>query len=383
MQKQAASLDLRTTIGNYQFRFSNSFDQEARDFEDQKIKNQTHSKITIVNGDNNELHFAWPKLSYWQSYRFFVNQSEPYYFLQMSNLKQSTFYQLVIRVETSSISHFKIGIIEKWAVNPIKEHLLDLNILIDRLHFYLRNHTNIMSIRVKPYMPGESSVQNIHSLLRQRGFKDASPTSYVKTRMINLLPSNEELLKSFSANGRARLKIKENDKDKIEIKEVREHIYIPHLQKALNASFKRSANKDCPYNFTPLLKSENIDVHMLGFFLKQEDAPKAFATGVYHQNIAEFSVGGSLEDPSLRQYPFNHLLLWNLALKAKAQGLELFDMGGITSGDETDPLKGITNFKRLFPGFEIQTGNEMLKVIRPRTHAFYSVLQKTARWIAS
>lgn len=374
-------LDLSFTHGVRHFRFSNFFDQKAKEFEDQKIRKQTNSFVTIEDNDQNSYEIAWPHISYWQSYRYFVHQHEPFYFLQMTNLQTNRYYQVVVRIEVSSISHFKIGIIEKWAITPCPESMDDLDALLTQLQHYTKRHTGIMSLRIMPYLPGTTPLRNMHHLLRQKGFLETTPTSYTKTRMINLLPSTEDLLKSFSANGRARLKIKEKDKDIVEIKKVNDPIHIPHLQKALNASFKRSANKDCPFNFIPLLKSENKDVNMLGFFFKAEEVPKAFATGVYHQKIAEFSVGGSLEDSNLRQYPFNHLLLWNLALQAKDQGSDLFDMGGITSGEDSDPLKGITNFKRLFPGFEIQTGGEMLKILKPRTLTFYKTLQRTVRWI--
>lgn len=377
MQKNRP-VDIRTKSGIYSFRFSNFFDQEAKDFEDLRIRKKVTSQ---TNDECKEWQIAWPQVSYWQSYRYFIHQNNPFYFLQMTNSQQNRDYQLVVRMEVSSLSIFKIGIIEKWAINPTAEIMHDLNTLLDQLHYFIEKYTDIMSLRYIPYLPGGDSINMIHQLFCQKGLKETTPTSYTKTRMINLLPGHEELLKSFSANGRARLKIKENDKGKIEIKEVRDGSLIPHLQNALNASYKRSADKKCPYNFFPLLKSNIEDVLMLGFFFKEELAPKAFATGVFHQSIAEFSVGGSLEDATLRQYPFNHLLLWNLALKAKSQGMVLFDMGGISSGDDSDPLKGITNFKRMFPGFEIQTGFEMLKVFKPRTLAFYKNLQKANRWI--
>lgn len=376
--KKNRPIDIRMKSGIYSFRFSNFFDDEAKKYEEQRIRNRVTS---LTSDESKEWQKQWPVLSYWQSYRYYVHQDNPYYFLQMSNSKNNRDYQIVVKMEVSSLSVFKIGIIEKWSINPSEEIMHDLNMLLDQLHYCIDKYTDIMSLRYVLYLPGTDSIRTIQQLLRQKGLTEAAPTSYTQTRMMNLLPSNEDLLKSFSANGRARLKIKEHDKEKIEIKEVHEHSLIPHLQNALNASYKRSADKKCPYNFYPLLKSNIDDVLMLGFFFKEELAPKAFATGVFHQSVAEFSVGGSLEDSQLRHYPFNHLLLWNLALKAKSQGMVLFDMGGITSGEDSDPLKGITNFKRMFPGFEIQTGIEMMKVFKPRTLALYKNLQKANRWI--
>ena len=155
---------------------------------------------------------------------------------------------------------------------------------------------------------------------------------------------------------------------------------IPFLQNALNASYKRSTNTKCPYNFKSILGSAAKfvnDIVILGFYFKDTPSEaKAFVTGVKHGNTVEYSTGGSLSDIRLRQFPFNHILMWQLILCSKQNGCHFLDMGGITDGTEKDNLRGISNFKRLFPGFELSTGREMEISLRPNYIFLYSMIKK-------
>ena len=53
----------------------------------------------------------------------------------------------------------------------------------------------------------------------------------------------------------------------------------------------------------------------------------------------------------------------------------------VTDGGETDPLAGISSFKRHFTRTEAQIGSELVLMLRPiRTFAF-QVLQRLACWV--
>jgi hypothetical protein len=365
--------------GDLSFRFSNSFNKTSRDFEDNYIRLKSSEYIIFTDDSNNSRDISWPNLSHWQSYHFLDNQNKPFYLLQMRNERTSDCYQIVIHVEISRLGLFWSGNVLQWIMKSDESSLSDQYELIKQLMYFCKRHTKLMSMRIQPYMPGIKKLDSSQELLSQLGFIEVAPLSNIKTRMIDLRPSIEEILSSFSANGRARLKIKSKDTDKIEIKEISDVTKIPFLQNALNDSFKRSIKKECPYNFLPLfLRAKQFanEVIMLGFYFKEEALePKAFITGIRHGNITEYSVGGSLSDSRLRQFPFNHLLMWQLVIHSKKNGSELLDMGGITEGGEDDALVGITNFKRLFPGFEISTGREMQVILRPRYNQFHSMLK--------
>lgn len=376
-------IDVELERGHLHFRFCNVVDQKLKDFEDQRIRSKPLEIISIH--DDTHRDISWPNISYWQSYQFIENQDSPFYFLQMSNNKVQTYYQLAITIEVSKIAFFQIGTIHKWIMSTNESSVNDQAELFKQLTLFCHSYTKLMSLRVQPYMPGETSLSLASNLLSLLGFVDAAPKSYIKTRMIDLRPSLEELLSSFSANGRARLKIKARDLDQVAVKEINNPKVIPFLQKALNASFKRSVSKNCSYNFMPLflnVAKKTKAVAMMGFYFNHSpDEPKAFVTGIHHSNIVEYSVGGSVSDQELRQFPFNHILIWQLALRSKQNGAHYLDMGGITSGDKEDALQGISNFKRFFPGFELFTGREMILSLRPKHIFFYYRIQQFINFI--
>lgn len=384
-KKDQKLINLKTQRDEYHFRFCNYIDQNAMDFEELKVRKMPNRQVSIYDESNIEREISWPNLTYWQSYHYYSHQIEPFYLMQMSNLKTDRHYQIAIKIEVSKISLFSIGTIEKWTFDQTPERQQDLNELTSQLILFLKNNTSVMSLRVQPYMPGAKYLQQFHQILSPKGFIDIGPRSYTKTRMIDLRPTVAEMLNAFSANGRARLKIKEKELKNVEVKEIYEMTAIPFLQEALDASFQRSVEQRSPFNFQPFFESaKNFtkDVVLLGFFFKETPShPKAFISGISHGNVVEYSVGGSLSDPELRQFPFNHILIWQLALKSKQNGVELFDMGGITSGEINDPLRGISNFKRFFPGFEISTGREMQLIIRPKRLSIYFFVQKSLAWL--
>lgn len=366
--------EIQTKRGDYLFRFANSFSEVSKEFEDNRIRGKAFENIFFTDDGNTLRSVSWPNLSFWQSYHYLNNQNVKFYLLQMSNVQTNCHYQIAIRVDESRFSLFKTGTIQQWIMKTDEKCLIDQYELITQLLYFCKLHTKLMSVRIQPYMPGVKTLKSTYNLLSKIGFVDSPPLSITKTRMIDLRPSIEEIRSSFSANGRARLKIKSKDDDVVEIKEFFNIETIPFLQKALNASFNRSIKKECSYNFQPLFSNK---VFRLGFYFKQESfEPKAFVTGVNHDNIVEYSVGGSLDDPRLRRFPFNHILMWELAVRSKSSGSELLDMGGITHGSEGDPLMGITNFKRLFPGFELSIGREMEMKLRPTFLYFYSLVRK-------
>jgi hypothetical protein len=376
-------IKLELTRGDFQFNFSNSFDQQSREFEDSKIRSKAHDIFSLNDDDGILRELPWANLSYWQSYHFLDNQENPFYFLQMTNRKTFNHYQIVVSVEISRVELFQIGTVHQWIMSSEVESTTDQHELLSQLNYFCRHHTNLMSLRIQPYMPGKKSLESTYNLLTPLGFADVSPKSIIKTRMIDLRPPTEEILSSFSGNGRARLKIKNKDDDLVEVKEIFDIMTIPFLQNALNASYTRSTDKKCPYSFIPLLISAAKRVHevlILGFFFKDnENVPLAFITGINHGGVIEYSVGGSLSDSKLRHFPFNHILMWQLVLRSKQNGAHLLDMSGITSGTDDDALKGITNFKRLFPGFELTVGREMEIAFRPKLIFLYSMIRTSLK----
>lgn len=376
-------IDVRKIVGNNHFRFCNFFDQESRDFED-KISNSRLRFHTLIDDSGMTREVEWPNISFWQSYKYLSNLDQSYekfYVLQLHNTFNNHYYQIALRLEISRISFFQFGEIQKWIVALSDESVEDQKNLIRELILLLKTHTIVSSLRIQVYMPGDFAIKLVTDLLQSVSFNPVQERSYSKTRLFDLRDSTDNILKKFSSNGRARLKIKEKDSCRIVLNEIREINSIPHLQKALSDSYSRTLGKgEGDYNFKPLIKCANDfenEVLIFGFYFKELlNVPKAFITGVKHLNVTEFSVGGSVSEGELRQYPFNHLLMWNLALKAKKYGSQFIDMGGIAREENHPNMAGINKFKRYFPGFELTVGNEMAINLRPNRIQVYSLIKK-------
>lgn len=371
-------VDVEFKKGDLDFRFCDQFDQRAREFE-AKVRAGNSLQCTVTDESGTIREINWPNLSFWQSHRYLDHQRGPFYVLQMHNQKTDAHYQIAIRVEISKVSLFQRGIVQKWVLpNLSKASINDQQELVAQLINCCQRYTTLMSIRIQPYMPGRKILANVHEILLQQKFNEVRPEAYIKTRFIDLRPPVAEMLDSFSSNGRVRLKIKDKFAEEARVQNVTEVSAIPFLQKALDDSFMRSVNKNCHYDFKPLFASAAQfcrDVMILGFYLREAwFEPRAFITGIGHSNVVEFSVGGSRSDQRLRKFPFNHVLMWQLALRSKENGSQFLDMGGIPVG-EVDALEGITSFKRSFPGFELFVGQEMERTLRPFRHRAYMLLQ--------
>jgi hypothetical protein len=378
--QQKKIIDYEFSNDNYHYRFCNFIDEKTREFEDEKIRKKDRKLLSFIDDNNITREIFCPNLSFWQSYHYLVGQENDFYILQMINIKTNHAYQIVVSVEISRLELFKFGTIRQWFASADNEYLSDQVELIKQLKISCKNLTNLISLRIQTYIAGNENLNTICSSLKTLAFQEVLPKSYTKTRFIDLRPELEEIKSQFSSNSRARIKIKEKDKPFVEIYEIFNRECIPSLQKALNDSYQRSSSRQYNYNFSYLFdRTQHFldEVVMLGFFLKDSGtSPKAFITGIRHDNIVEFSTGGSMSDSKLRKYPFNHILMWQLAIRSKLNGAHFLDMGGIADINTASSLQGINNFKRFFPGFEVNVGREMQLDLKPKSLYFYSLIQK-------
>jgi lipid II:glycine glycyltransferase (peptidoglycan interpeptide bridge formation enzyme) len=105
---------------------------------------------------------------------------------------------------------------------------------------------------------------------------------------------------------------------------------------------------------------------IFGLFLPDRpDDLLAFVAVMRHGRMAEYTVAGSLFDPVLRSMPFNYFLLWELMTWARDGGSLWLDLGGITEGGSSDPLAGISSFKRNLTDNDVELGREMAVTLKP------------------
>jgi hypothetical protein len=356
--------------GRHECRFFDRFDDEARRFED-----RLRSGSMLVES------IPWPRISFWQGYRHLESIANRFFVLQMRSKDSGKSYQMAVVERASRFSFFKTGAVPYWIPSPEPESFPDQAELLRSLRRLLLEHTPLMSVRVHSYIADDTALDAAEKLLGEAGFEPCEREAPEKTRILDLRPPIEEVLSRFPSKTRTKLKVKKPEEVRVEPLGSRER--IPELQAALNDSFHRSADQRYEYDFGSLfgiLENSPEAAAAFGFFLSDDwDSPKAFITGVASPPLFEYTVAGSRSDARLRQFPFNYILLWRLVEAAKALGASSFDMGGITDGGPEDPLAGISDFKRRFPGIEVSIGREMLLRLRParcRAHRFLRSLSR-------
>jgi hypothetical protein len=340
----------------FECRFFDRFDAEARAFED-----------GLRGGPRMVGSLPWPRVSFWQGYRHLQSISKKYFILQMTRKETGRSYQMAVVEQVSRFGFFKKGAIPYWIPSPEPESFPEQAELLRLIQKLCRERTSFMSLRLHVYIPGDPALDAAEKLMRESGFAACDPEAPGMTRIVDLSPPIEEVFSQFTSKIRTKLRIKKAEE--VGVEEIKSREQIPELQSALNDSFNRSTSQEYNYDFEGLFKTiENSPeaIAALGFYLSDEpNSPKAFVTGVASPPLFEYAIAGSRSNARLRQFPFNYILLWRLMEAAKVRGASVFDMGGITDGGPDDPLAGISDFKRRFPGFEIGIGREGLSRIRP------------------
>ena len=350
----------------FECRFFDRFDEEARRFED-----RLRSEPMLVES------IPWPRISFWQGYRHLESLSKKFVVLQMARKDSNRTYQIAAIEEASRIPSFSAGSIPYWIPSIETESRRDQARLLEIMRGLCLEHTPFMSLRVHAYVPGDPALEASEKILRESGFQACDRRFPARTRIIDLRPSIEEVFSQFPSKIRTKLRIKKPEE--IRVEELKSRGQIPELQAALSDSFRRSTDQRFVYDFESLfrvLEKFPESAAAFGFFLSDDwSSPQAFISGVASAPLFEYTTAGSRSNARLRQFPFNYVLLWRLVEAAKARAALVFDMGGITEGSPDDPLAGISDFKRRFPGFEVNIGREGLLKLRPARCRLFSILQ--------
>lgn len=349
----------------YRCRFFDRFDEESREFED-----RLRSDPMVVES------IPWPRISFWQGYRHLQSIPNKYFVLQMIRKDSNKAYQMAVIDHASRIPGFNRGVIPYWIPSLEPDSREDQADLLRTMLALCREHTSLMSLRVHSYIPGDPALDVAESILSESGFGACDREAPGKTRIIDLRPPIGEVLALFPTKVRTKLKVKKPEE--VSVAELATRDHIPELQSALNDSFQRSASEEYKYDFESLftiLERSPEAAAAFGFFLSDDsNSPKAFVSGVASPPLFEYTIAGSRSNARLRLFKFNYILLWRLVESAKARGALTFDMGGITDGSPDDPLAGISDFKRRFPGFEVSVGREGLLELMPLRCRLFSFL---------
>ena len=352
--------------GAYRARFLDRFDAEARSFED-RLRAETFLVGAV----------PWPRVSFRQGYRHLETGGRRCRVLQLTRRDSGRSYQIAVVERSSKVRVFKNGEIPYWIPRPEPEARGEQVELLLLLRALLRERTTLMSVRAHAYVPGEPALDAAQALLEEAGFAPCAAEFPSRTRLLYLRPPLEEVLAALPSKIRTKLRLKKPDEARAEA--LARRAEIPALKAALNDAFRRSTESRGDFDFEGLfavLEKHPEAAAAFGFYLSDDwSAPKAFVSGTASPPVFEYSTAGSLSDPRLRRFPFNYVLLWKLVEAAKARGARTFDMGGITDGGPDDPLAGISEFKRRFPGADVAVGRELRLVLRPARLRAYEALR--------
>lgn len=218
-----------------------------------------------------------------------------------------------------------------------------------------------MFIRIDPAWKNDE-------LIFQLGFRFSGQVQPKKTLIINLEPSEEELLATMKPKTRYNIKLAQ--KHGVIIKEV------------TNSQFNEFWNlmiKTC--------QRDHITCHPKNYYQQQLKIPQFKLILAYWQNkviagaiINDFNktrtyVHGA-SDYQFRDKMAPYLLQWEMIKSAKKQGLKFYDFWGI---DEANPKwQGITRFKKGFAPQNLCTeySGAYDLVLKPTFYQFYRLIKK-------
>ena len=211
------------------------------------------------------------------------------------------------------------------------------------------------------------------------GFRrPASPWTYTQTVVVDLTPDESDILASFNRN--ARRNIRDIGKQPFAVRPISDVQYAPRMEALMRETVARTGgactSKDWPAIITFSNAYPTLS-RVVGQF-RTDGAPEtlvAFSCARSHGDYVEDYARASTRVEG-RRVSLTHSLVWDLMRWAKANGARWYDFGGITAGHSggTDPVGGISDFKRSFGGEVVIVGDAW--VLEPRP--FRASLQKAA-----
>jgi hypothetical protein len=225
----------------------------------------------------------------------------------------------------------------------------------------------------------------IASVLERHGFqKLPQPHSYRHTLTLDLRPSEDEILAGLHKT--ARKNLREAEKAQLCVRPLTEAIYADRIDALQREAMSRTGGHAEALDAAAVLELSRLYPHLsrvVGLFLSapdlQPDSLVGFAWGCMHGDHAEYRAAGTMRLPD-RNIAISYPLLWELIAWAKREGATWFDLGGVTvAHSATDPLEGISNFKRYFSRNVEEVGEEWILEPHPARARLATLFGRIAR----
>lgn len=199
------------------------------------------------------------------------------------------------------------------------------------------------------------------------GFRSARmPRSYARTIAVDLTPSEDAQLRSFSTIVRRNISKVQEGRVPLELRPLTDLALVPRMARLLADVYARTGGDfvvpDLAHPITLSLQAPELS-RVVGLFRTDRGGPEAlvgFAWGKMQGDCASYDTGaaGRYDGGSIGvAYP----LMWDLMRWARSEGASWFDLGGITDGHHgsDDRLGGISDFKRKFGGVALTVGADV------------------------
>jgi hypothetical protein len=227
--------------------------------------------------------------------------------------------------------------------------------------------------------------QAIASHLTAGGFqRNHRRRGYSHTLLVDLRPDEDVIFASLQAS--ARRNIRAVAKHRVVVRPVDSLEFGPRMDELVKDAFTRTGGDAERQDWAALIRfsARHPELsRLVGLFRTDRAGPPsllAFTHAVHHGDFGQYCTAASTRDPDVR-VPQTYVLVWDLLRWAKQHGARFFDFGGITpvSHDGSDPLQGISEFKRFFSGTEVTVGDEWIFEPSPLKAGLARVVTSVAR----
>lgn len=175
----------------------------------------------------------------------------------------------------------------------------------------------------------------------------------LRTLLVNLSLSQEEILAQMKPKGRYNIKVAQRHGLKVTSTDLQSGLnnFLKFYHQTVDR--RQFEGKEESY-FTNLVTAINNPADAKMFFVKDQNSILAVALVIFYGELVTFLFGASSDTRREKMAPY--LLQWEIICQAKKMGFSWYDFYGIVP-DEHDlnhPWQGFTAFKKKFGGEEVK-----------------------------
>jgi len=207
-------------------------------------------------------------------------------------------------------------------------------------------------------------IEPIQQDLAGLGFTKAGQVQPIKTLLLDLSKSEEELLEQMHQKTRYNIRLAEKKGVKLVLSKSEE---FPKFYDLIVDTYRRKAKELHSRTYYQKLYQDSLAKI---YFAEFEDRILCANMVIFYGDTVTYLHGGSSHDDKNIMAP--HFLQWEQIKLAKAQGYKFYDFWGI------DEIKwpGVTRFKKGFGGFEVDYSGAWEFAINKFWYEVYKIIKK-------